>query len=119
MNNQEPPSSPWGQIQLTTIFDDQAGVYFVSTSSHGGLMIRREIALEKLSPEAIAEGFRWKDFVCYEEDSAWTVAAWEMEFLWDTLFKYSSEEIQEDPKTYLRETIFYSHKTYWNQKIKD
>ncbi len=61
-----PEKTPWGETQ--SCHELNKGIFRVSTASHGGIMIRSDIADKILSPEARKIGFREKGFHCYEED---------------------------------------------------
>ena len=61
-----PEKTPWGETQ--SCYELNKGIFRVSTASHGGIMIRSDIADKILSPEARKIGFREKGFHCYEED---------------------------------------------------
>lgn len=61
-----PEVTPWGETQ--SCYELNKGIFRVSTASHGGIMIRSDIADKILSPEARKIGFREKGFHCYEED---------------------------------------------------
>jgi len=62
----QPENSPWGEVQTCDLLCP--GVYMVSTASHGGTMIARDMAAV-LSPAARKSGMRHNGFLCYEEDS--------------------------------------------------
>lgn len=61
-----PDFSPWGAIQ----HDDElyTGVHMVSTASHGGIMILREIANKLLAKWVQDYGFWYCNYLCFEED---------------------------------------------------
>lgn len=93
--------TPWGVADSVTCYED--GIFSVGTPSHGGFMIRHDVAQAKLSPAAIACGepygtpdylgsLKWapNPWLCYEEDSGWTVLMWEMPDLWPQAFRYVS-----------------------------
>lgn len=61
-----PEKTPWGETQ--SCHELNKGIFRVSTASHGGIMIRSDIADKILSPEARKIGFKEKGFHCYEED---------------------------------------------------
>ena len=61
----EPRNSPWGEVDYCDTLC--TGVFLVSTDSHGGVMVSREIE-EFLSPAARKCGQRQNGFLCYEED---------------------------------------------------
>ena len=64
--------SPWGSVQHATTI--MRGVSFISTSSHGGVRIRRELAMENLPMKDILNDhigvFLDHDFAWFEEDCA-------------------------------------------------
>jgi len=61
-----PGSSPWGQIDHCDILCP--GIFQVSTSSHGGIMVAREVE-GTLSSAARMCGERYGGYLCYEEDA--------------------------------------------------
>jgi hypothetical protein len=65
--------TPWGKADSAHKVAD--GIYCVSTPSHGGYMVGKAIARERLSSEAQAAGMTWGNWVCYEEDCQWAVLA--------------------------------------------
>ena len=64
--HKRPYSSPWGRIQR--IKTKTQGVYEVSTASHGGIMVCKEVASQLLSSEAIESGSLVNGYYCFEED---------------------------------------------------
>lgn len=71
----QPEKSPWGKVQ--TCDPLCPGVFMVSTASHGGTMISKEVA-DLLSPAARKCGFRQGGYICFEEDSQEAVALREL-----------------------------------------
>lgn len=67
-----PEVTPWGETQ--SCYEINKGIFDVTTASHGGIMIRSDIADKILSPEARKIGFREKGFHCFEEDCDIAVA---------------------------------------------
>lgn len=63
---QQPEQSPWGKVQTRDVLCP--GVFLVSTASHGGTMVAKDMAAV-LSPAAIKCGFRNSGFLCFEEDT--------------------------------------------------
>ena len=63
MMYQEPEKSPWGKVQTCDLLCP--GVFLVSTASHGGTMVSKEVAAF-LSPAAKRCGFQRG---CFEEDT--------------------------------------------------
>ena len=60
-----PENSPWGKVQICDVLCP--GVFLVSTSSHGGTLVSKEISA-MLSPAARKCGFRQGGYLCFEED---------------------------------------------------
>lgn len=66
-------NSPWGKVDVETKI--QEGVYFVSSSSHGGFMVHRSINLsEAAKNEADVHG----NYYCFEEDSLANIVVQEL-----------------------------------------
>ena len=72
---QEPEKSPWGKVQTCDVLCP--GVFMVSTASHGGTMVAKEVAAI-LSPAARKCGFQQRGYLCYEEDSQESVVLREL-----------------------------------------
>ncbi len=69
--------SPWGPAQDRTPIVD--GVSWVSTASHGGLMVTRTAARKYLSAKAVEVAYPGQcgNYVCFEEDCSYAVALYE------------------------------------------
>ena len=69
--------SPWGAIQDSTQIC--AGVRWVSTASHGGLMVTKQAAAKYLSEQAIKaiHCTPSADYACFEEDCEYAIAFFE------------------------------------------
>ena len=78
--------SPWGAIQDSTQIT--LGVRWVSTASHGGLMVSRTAAAKYLSEQAIKaiHSTRSAEYVCFEEDCEYAIAFFERPE-WDRFLK--------------------------------
>ena len=63
MMYQEPVKSPWGKVQTCDLLCP--GVFLVSTASHGGTMVSKEVAAF-LSPAAKRCGFQRGGYLCFE-----------------------------------------------------
>ena len=70
-----PKKSPWGEVQTCDTLCP--GVFLVSTSSHGGTMVSKDVEAF-LSPAAVKCGFRQKRYICFEEDCQENVALREL-----------------------------------------
>lgn len=75
MMYQQPEKSPWGEVQTCDVLCP--GVFLVSTASHGGTMVSKEITAA-LSPAARKCGFQHRGYLCYEEDSQESVVLREL-----------------------------------------
>ena len=64
--------TPWGRSDETIKIE--TGVSWVSTPSHGGLMVASGAASKFLTPKAIELGQHYGAYVCFEEDCAYAVA---------------------------------------------
>ena len=71
----EPESSPWGKVQACDTLCP--GVFLVSTASHGGTMVAKEVAAV-LSPAAKKCGFQRNGYICFEEDAQESVVLREL-----------------------------------------
>jgi len=67
-------NTPWGQSQ--SIESIGRGIRWVSTASHGGLMVAVGIAKKVLSEQAINLAFPGTSggYVCFEEDCSYAIA---------------------------------------------
>lgn len=75
MMYQEPVKSPWGKVQTCDLLCP--GVFLVSTASHGGTMVSKEVSAF-LSPAAKRCGFKRSGFLCFEEDAQESVVLREL-----------------------------------------
>jgi hypothetical protein len=69
--------SPWGKIQNK--LDIAAGIKFVSTAGHGGLMISEKLAIKNLPQIALKEGILYSGYYCFEEDCAYAIPVFIMD----------------------------------------
>lgn len=87
--------SPWGEIDNCDEIAD--GIYSVSTSSHGGIMVAKT-AKDFLSSKAKELSLRFNGYLCYEEDCDINVVVMEMldhKMLQEgTLFKLSNKDLE-------------------------
>ncbi len=60
-----PENSPWGKVQTCDTLCP--GVFLVSTASHGGTLVSKEVSA-MLSPAARKCGFKQGGYLCFEED---------------------------------------------------
>ena len=77
-------NTPWGSSQSTEVLEP--GIVWVSTASHGGLMITKTYAESHLTAAARQRGAKWGSYYTYEEDCAYAVAAWELPHLHEKIF---------------------------------
>jgi len=69
--------SPWGPVEQSTPIIS-SDLLWVSTAGHGGLMVTKAFAEKHLSAAARKRGEKCGDYVCFEEDCAWQIAAFEL-----------------------------------------
>ena len=72
----EPKGSPWGEVQTYRYLSK--GVFFVSTASHGGVIVLKELADRYFTKEAQACCFPYGNYLCFEEDCDAPVAVREL-----------------------------------------
>lgn len=94
--------SPWGFCQTARELAD--GVIWVTTPSHGGMMVPMEV-VPQLSEPARKRGERFGDYLCYEEDVAWDIAAYELRQTWPALFDGEIAAEWPDPQATLHRTL--------------
>lgn len=63
--------------RITSIRGFAPGVYWVVTEEHGGYVFHESVARQVLSAAAIAQGFVDTEWICFEEDCAWALVAYE------------------------------------------
>lgn len=93
MSLERPRSSPWGHVDQSEQL--APGIYWVSTPSHGGLMISWRFLRDRLSQAAADKGDMYDGgpqhlYKCYEEDSHYAVALYEMQDLWPAMWPSES-----------------------------
>lgn len=76
----------WGPCQSIEVLE--TGAVWVSTASHGGLMLTKTYAEKHLSEAARRRGARFGSYYAYEEDCAYAIAIWELPHLHKEFFKY-------------------------------
>lgn len=69
-------SSPWGAVQQS--YQIEPGVSWVSTASHGGLMVARAVGEKMLSMQARICAFTHGDYFCFEEDCDYAIAFYDV-----------------------------------------
>lgn len=70
--------SLWGEVDSCEKIAD--GIYDVQTPSHGGIIfdVHSDFVKEELSDEAWDVAESHHGWLCFEEDTAWSVAMWEI-----------------------------------------
>jgi len=102
-----PQNTPWGRAQSQRKL--AKGVTWVSTASHGGMMVSEGFAKRHLSKEARKRAEKYGKYYCYEEDVAWMIPAWELPEIWDGLFEHMEQSTRQERQTYLLEGL-----SMWN-----
>ena len=111
-----PYDTPWGALQYMKMLAN--GVFEVSSASHGGIMICRDIAAEILSEEALKCSFYEYGYFCFEEDC---VAAIPIRELMDKDLIDVPDYFNGDKKKYssiIDETLKLRFPDYWNARSK-
>lgn len=115
--------TPWGKADSKHLICK--GVYDVGTPGHGGIMVGKAQARKLLSPEAIAEGMAWNQWICFEEDCDWSIFAYEQPALyteaWTRINPISAKEnpiTVESTKETARKSLERWHANYL-EKIKN
>lgn len=76
--------TPWGMAQNVERY--ARGLNQVSTASHGGFMVGKGFANKWMSTEAIAQGMKYGNYLCYEEDCQWAIVAYELPQFWSAMY---------------------------------
>lgn len=72
-------ATPWGAAQQVVTYT--RGCAYVSTASHGGLMIAQSLALRCLSKAARNKALKYNNYYCYEEDARFYIPLFDSLFL--------------------------------------
>ncbi len=96
-----PESSIWGEVQSSYRINN--GIFEVSTASHGGIMIKSDIARIVLSKEAQAIAQKEKGWYYFEEDCDYAVAKRELfdKGLFENIDFYFSRQYNKKTNEYL------------------
>lgn len=111
---ERPNYSPWGSLQ--TCHKLCAGVYTISTASHGGIMVNADMADAILSEAAVKCAFRYNRFLCFEEDCDANVALRELldKKLISKAFNLDAEQLGKIVNRSLQQW----HPAYWQAREK-
>lgn len=105
--------SPWGGIQGSKVV--AKGLKFVCTASHGGYMVTSNFAKKYLSKNCQKYGLKYKDYLCYEEDSAYSILEFEIiDEFGDRIYK--GEKSFEEYKVSLIKSLSYYFPEYLIEK---
>jgi len=96
--------TPWG-IALTTQ-ELSAGIFWVETAEHGGLLIETAQARTLLSDPALKIGQFWENFLVYEQEHDMPVVFYEL----PDLYPWAEEELTEK---LARDSLRLSHPEYF------
>jgi hypothetical protein len=107
-----PKNSPWGEVDYCDTLCP--GVFLVSTPSHGGIMVAREME-EFLSPAARKGGQRKNGFLCFEEDSEEAIVFRELldKKLWEVPSRIKDRATFEET---INNTLRKYHPEYWRSR---
>ena len=108
----EPESSPWGKVQACDTLCP--GVFLVSTASHGGTMVAKEVAAV-LSTAAKKCGFQRNGYICFEEDAQESVVLRELldKKLWKIPDRIKNKEKFEEN---INQSIRQYNPDYWRAR---
>lgn len=89
------------------------GVYEVDTAGHGGIMVRKEVAQQLLSKEALNVSDTWEGWICFEEDCDWALFVYEQPVLYAACrAKQGRKETAEEWKQLARKTLEHWYPKY-------
>lgn len=110
----KPEISPWGRVQVCDILCP--GVFLVSTASHGGTMVSKEVAAF-LSPAAKKCGFRQGGYLCFEEDTQEEVVFRELldKRLWKIPDRIRNKEAYEEN---INQSLREHNPAYWRARTR-
>lgn len=91
--------TPWGKAQMTTIYEP--GLMRVETASHGGFLLSRQFAQEKLSEAGRKRGVEYGQWLAYEEDSDANIIFYELGHLLGDYKELAKEGILTSLERYL------------------
>lgn len=108
----KPEISPWGRVQFCDILCP--GVFLVSTASHGGTMVSKEVAAF-LSTAAKKCGFRQGGYLCFEEDTQEEVVFRELldKRLWKIPDRIRNKEAYEEN---INQSLREHNPAYWRAR---
>ena len=118
-----PENSIWGDVQSS--FRINNGIFEVSTASHGGIMIKSEIARILFSKEAQAVAQKENGWYYFEEDCDYAVAKRELldKGLFENIDYYFSRQYNKKTDEFfslysnsLNESIQRWHSKYWDSR---
>ena len=102
--------TPWGAPILNDRLEK--GLTYVRTKRHGGFMIARYFAENRLSVAARKKAARFGQYFAYEMDHAWTVPLWELPQLWQRFAETHRPEMETDPRAHLISILSVHHADY-------
>ena len=110
----EPQGSPWGEVQTYRYLSH--GVFFVSTASHGGVIVLKEMADRYFTKEAQACCFPYGKYLCFEEDCDAPVAI--RELLDKGIMKASVNEYYKrgEYEAAINDSLKQWHPQYWQAR---
>ena len=120
---EEPKNSIWGEIDNAVRINN--GIFQVTTASHGGIMIKSEIAKTVLSREAQKIAQKDNGWHFYEEDCAYAAAMREIvdKDLFSDINSYFSRQYNKKPDEFLSQyndvintSLQRWFKSYWDKR---
>lgn len=107
-----PKNSPWGEVDWNETLCP--GVFMVSTSSHGGIMVSKDMTAI-LSPAAVKCGLRANGYLCFEEDCDENIVFRELldKKLWDIPDRIKDKAAYEE---HINASLREYHPDYWRTR---
>ena len=108
----QPENSPWGKVQECDVL--YPGIFMVSTASHGGTMVAKEM-VSVLSSAARKCGFRQAGWLCYEEDTEENIVFRELldKKLWEIPKRVKDKAAYEEN---INSALRQYHPDYWRAR---
>ena len=97
--------SPWGGIQHSSVI--AKGMKAVVTASHGGYMVTKTFADKYLSESCKKQGDVYYNYLCYEEDCAYAVLAYDVIDKFGDKMKPDKYTMEEYKESLLKSLSYY------------
>ena len=78
-------NTPWGRADSNVLL--APGVHSVCTPGHGGILVAKAVAQQRLGPEALSIGDPFGQYLAFEEDCAYAAVLADWPDLWRQMVK--------------------------------